>query len=152
MSYKLLSSLLAAIGLTGVPSTPTATSSSRTLIVKPSATGRPPALNLMAGQPPPSVRVGGGGHGAKQDPSQDGSLSQSVGQMAEAGQEQQQQGGGGEKESDVKDEQVRRGDGQPLAGSDRPRNPKKRMWEEDVEQKKYKERMAEDERRMRDEL
>ena len=32
---------------------------------------------------------------------------------------------------------MRRGDGTVLVESDRPRNPKKKMWEEDVEREKH---------------
>jgi len=36
-----------------------------------------------------------------------------------------------------------RGDGTVLGERDRPRNPKKRMWEENVEREKYEKEQAE---------
>ncbi|KAF2459891.1 hypothetical protein BDY21DRAFT_377471 [Lineolata rhizophorae] len=114
------------------------------LIVKPSAKGGPPKIDWMSDQGAPYVRAGGGGAGAKdeEDPSLRGSMSQRVGQMAEASREQgqgQQQGegqdnkqGGAGASGDV----PRRGDGTPLVESDQPRNPKKRMWDADEERRK----------------
>ena len=142
LGYRVLFAAFAAVGITS--SVKSVSSQGTSLIVKPSATGKPPPLNIMSGQQPPAIRVGGGGHGAKHDPSQEGSLSQQVGQMAEESQGQQQQHQGEE----AKKEQVVRGDGQPLVDSDKPRNPKKRMWDEDVERAKYEEAEA----RKRDEL
>ena len=145
LGYRVLFAASAAVGITGGAKSSKAVSGQGTsLIVKPSATGKPPPLNIMSGQQPPAIRVGGGGHGAKHDPSQEGSLSQQVGQMAEESQGQQQQHQGEE----AKKEQVVRGDGQPLVDSDKPRNPKKRMWDENVERAKYEEAEA----RKKDEL
>ena len=46
------------------------------------------------------------------------------------------------------------GDGTVLKESDKPRNPKKKMWEEDVEREKFEARQEQQEggRRKRDEL
>lgn len=142
LGYRVLFAAFAAVGITG--GVKSVSGQGTSLIVKPSATGKPPPLNIMSGQQPPAIRVGGGGHGAKHDPSQEGSLSQQVGQMAEESQGQQQQHQGEE----AKKQQVVRGDGQPLVDSDKPRNPKKRMWDENVERAKYEEAEA----RKRDEL
>lgn len=110
------------------------TSSSRPpLIVHPSASQRAPTFSMTDGRPPPGVRAGAGGAGAKvdkdgkrpheKDPSADGSLSQKIGQMAEESQQQAK----GEKEL------PRRGDGTILQErGDIPRNPKKKVFE-DVE-------------------
>ena len=107
-------------------------SASTSLIVKPSATGGFPRWDMASGQRP-SMVVGGGGRGAgggEDTPNQgQKSLADEVGQMAE----QTQKEGKGESG----------GDGQ-AAGSvteggnpeDVPRNPKKRMWEEDKEAQK----------------
>jgi len=149
--YYSIYTLLGTTGLFGTAATTTTIASSSTitrtpLIVKPSATGGLPRF-AMSGQRP-NVPAGGGGYGAKVrpgegDPSAQGSMSQQVGQMAEQSQQQaaQQSQAGGEKEV------PRRADGQPLQESDAPRNPKKRMWDEDVERAK-----AEEEQRKRDEL
>ncbi|KAF2806077.1 Sec20-domain-containing protein [Mytilinidion resinicola] len=145
-TYKLVLALLSVAGVTGGTASTTSVaisaSQSASLIVKPSATGRPPAR--MPGQQP-YMRAGGGGQGAKSDPSDEGSMSRQVGQMAESAQQQegQQEQQQGEKAKDV----PRRGDGQPLVESDKPRNPKKRMWDEDVENAK-----REAEAREKDEL
>ncbi|KAI4918978.1 uncharacterized protein J4E92_008622 [Alternaria infectoria] len=100
------------------------------------------------------------------DPSPQGSYSQQVGKMAEQNQQQQQQ----EEVPDHpqfrqprKDEDegpVTLGDGTVLQESDKPRNPKKKMWEEDVESAKRDEAQAQEtpaqegsgQRRKRDEL
>lgn len=82
------------------------------------------------------------------DPSPPGSVSQQVGKMAEQIQQQQQ----GEvpdhpqfRQSQAQEEEgpVRRGDGTILKESDKPRNPKKKMWEENVESEKYERAQAE---------
>jgi len=121
-----------------------------TLIVKPSATGGIPKRPVVEGEPAPYVKVGlGGGRGWGIDPSPPGSISQQVGHMAEQDQ-QQQQGRLAEdavtKEAEAQEEekeQVVRGDGTVLGERDRPRNPKKRMWEENVEREKYEKEQAE---------
>jgi protein transport protein SEC20 len=112
---------------------------STSLIIKPSATDKPPKRQINANQPPPYVRVGGGGKGYVQhrpDPSPPGSLSQTVGQMAEQSQNQQ---------SGEQKETVVRGDGTVLPDrpSDKPANPKKKMWEEDVESAKHEQEETE---------
>jgi len=43
----------------------------------------------------------------------------------------------------TEDEEVRRGDGTVLNASDKPRNPKKKMWEENVESAKHEQAQAE---------
>ena len=143
---------------------------STSLIVKPSATGGIPRRNSEGNNPPSHnyIPVGGGGRGYHQgDPSPPGSIIQQVGKMAE--QAQQQQG-----EEDVhpqlrqnrqqpEDEgPVVRGDGTVLKESDKPRNPKKKMWDEDVEREKFEQvqqqqdqqtqQQGGEQRRKRDEL
>jgi protein transport protein SEC20 len=117
---------------------------STSLIVKPSATGGPPRHK---NQPQHYVRVGGGGRGYMHhgvDPSRPGSYSGQVGRMAEQNQQQQQQQEEvpdhpqfREQRQEEDEGPVRRGDGTILKESDKPRNPKKKMWEEDVEREKY---------------
>lgn len=78
------------------------------------------------------------------DPSPPKTYSQQVGKMAEQNQQQSQQ------QEEVPDHPqfrqprqdedegpVRRGDGTVLQESDKPRNPKKKMWEENVESAKH---------------
>ena len=96
-----------------------------------------------------------------EDPSPPNSYSQQVGQMAE---EQQQSNEEipdhpqlrQQNEPTVQDEEVRRGDGTVLKESDKPRNPKKKMWEEDVEREKREQAQAEQQgtaqERQKDEL
>jgi protein transport protein SEC20 len=144
-------------GIFGLATASTAASSSvanpsTSLIVKPSATGGIPRLSEEQRKQQQGIRVGGGGRGYMQggDPSAEGSYSQRIGKMAEQNQQQQQQ------EEEVPDhpqfrqqrqeEQegpVRRGDGTILKESDKPRNPKKKMWDEDVESKKREAEQAE---------
>jgi protein transport protein SEC20 len=78
------------------------------------------------------------------DPSRPGSYSEQVGRMAEQNQQQQQQQEEvpdhpqfREQRQEEDEGPVRRGDGTILKESDKPRNPKKKMWEEDVEREKY---------------
>ncbi|KAF1839957.1 Sec20 domain-containing protein [Cucurbitaria berberidis CBS 394.84] len=124
---------------------------SSSLIVKPSATGEFPTRNPNAQQP--YIRVGGGGrgymHAQAPDPSPINSYSQQVGQMAE--QNQQPQGTElpdhpqlREQPQQQQEEKgpVTRGDGTVLKESDKPRNPKKKMWEENVEREKYEQAQA----------
>jgi protein transport protein SEC20 len=142
-------------------STPSEPSTS--LIVQPSATGGPPRRKVDPNAPPAQnyIRVGGGGRGYSQaDPSPADSLSQTVGKMAEQAQQQQQ----GEvpdhpqfrqQQQEEDDGPVVRGDGTVLQESDKPRNPKKKMWEENVESAKYEQAQQQQEggqRRKRDEL
>lgn len=147
LSYRLFFWVLATIGLTGHSTAAAAARSQApisSLIVKPSATGRPPPIRYMEGQAP-AIPVGGGGRGAKQeeDPSHEGSMSQKVGQMVETSQQQQQQEGvGGSKAEGAP---IVRGDGTVLQKSDAPRNPKKRMFDVNVENQKYEEMRKRDE-------
>lgn len=125
--------------------------SSSSLIIKPSATGGIPRRNSDSNAQAHYVRVGGGGRGYAHggDPSPPGSYSQQVGKMAEQHQQEQQQ-----QVEEVPDHPqfrqqnqqeeddegvVRRGDGTILQESDRPRNPKKKMWDESVEGRKHEE-------------
>jgi protein transport protein SEC20 len=99
-------------------------------------------------------------HGA--DPSPPNSYSQQVGKMAEQNQQQQEEVPDHpqfrEPRQDADDGPVRRGDGTILKESDKPRNPKKKMWEENVESAKHEAKQAEaaggegGETRKRDEL
>jgi protein transport protein SEC20 len=119
--------------------------SSTSLIVQPSATGGAPRRNIDPNAPPAQnyVRVGGGGRGYYQgDPSPPGSLSQTVGQMAEQSQQQQEEVPDHpqfrqQQQPEEEEGPVVRGDGTVLKESDKPRNPKKKMWEENVEREKY---------------
>jgi protein transport protein SEC20 len=150
---------------TAAKSSTLAVSQSSSLIVKPSATGAIPRHSVDPNAPPPQnyIRVGGGGRGYYNgDPSPPQSLSQEVGNMAEQAQQQAQQ----QQEEDVHpqlrenrqqpddDGPVVRGDGTVLKESDKPRNPKKKMWEEEVEREKFEARQEQQEggRRKRDEL
>lgn len=79
-----------------------------------------------------------GKDGNFRDPSPSGSLSQKIGQMAEASRQHAQPS-----EEVPKDDPavVRRGDGTILQGrGETPRNPKKKQWEEDVESVKHQSR------------
>ena len=91
------------------------------LAYTPTAKGKAGIPTFEADMPAPSVRVGGGGHGAKAQEPKNGehSISEQVGQMAEASQEQ---GPGGAEEKQETVLRERREDERP--------NPKKRMWEE----------------------
>ncbi|KAF2742587.1 hypothetical protein M011DRAFT_412200 [Sporormia fimetaria CBS 119925] len=118
---------------------------STSLIIKPSATERPPSRPVDSDQHVPYVRVGGGGRGyMQQDPSPPHHpYSRQVGQMAEQKQTEQtrpqaeEQRGGEEEEGPIV-----RGDGTVLEKRDRPANPKKKMWEEDVEAAKHERETA----------
>ncbi|KAL6712039.1 Protein transport protein sec20 [Coniothyrium glycines] len=119
--------------------------SSSTLIIKPSATGGIPKRNSNLNAPGHYVRVGGGGRGYAQggDPSPPGSYSEHVGKMAEQNQQQLQEEVPDHPQfrqrTQQQDEEgpVRRGDGTILQESDKPRNPKKKMWDENVESAKH---------------
>lgn len=123
-----------------------AATTTTSLIIKPSAIGGSPKINHNAQQP--YFRVGGGNrgymHGAGSgDPSPPDSYSQKIGKMAEKNQQQQQNEEVPdhpqfrEPRKDEDEGPVRRGDGTILQESNKPRNPKKRMWEENVESAKY---------------
>lgn len=137
---------LASASAAASPSVAISSSSSSSLIVKPSATGGAPKFNPAQQQQARYVRVGGGGRGYMHagDPSPPKTYSQQVGKMAEQNQQQSQQ------QEEVPDHPqfrqprqdedegpVRRGDGTVLQESDKPRNPKKKMWEENVESAKH---------------
>lgn len=126
---------------------------STTLIEKPSATGGIPRRNVDPSNPPSNhyVPVGGGGRGYRRDdPSAPGSVSQRVGRMAEQAEQAQQQQAQQQQQGEeavhpqlrtnrqqVEDEgPVVRGDGTVLKQRDKPRNPKKKMWDEGVEQQR----------------
>ncbi|GAB7354116.1 hypothetical protein MBLNU459_g4680t1 [Dothideomycetes sp. NU459] len=134
--------IFSAFGIIGKPSL-TSTSgettvSRRPLRIQPSASGGIPTFaipNDQRRQQP--IPVGVGGRGAKvgkdgmmQDPSQDGSMSQKIGQMVEASRQEAQQ-----QAQAVRDRVVNprlRGDGTPLQDrGDIPKNPKKKMMEEE---------------------
>ncbi|KAF3046461.1 hypothetical protein E8E12_009681 [Didymella heteroderae] len=152
---------------TAAKSSSSVVSQSTSLIVKPSATGAIPRHSVDPNAPPPQnyIRVGGGGRGYHNgDPSPPQSLSQKVGKMAEQAQQQAEQQ---QQEEDVHPQlrqnrqqpddegPVVRGDGTVLKESDKPRNPKKKMWEEDAEREKFEarqEQQQESGRRKRDEL
>lgn len=141
--------LLAVFGITGGSSATAAVSSvsssvatQPTIRIQPSASGDRPRFRRgpMDQRPANVVPVGGGGakagsDGGPKDPSPDGSMSQKIGQMAEASREQTVP----QKEEPQQPEQPqRRGDGTILKErGDIPRNPKKKMWEEDVEATKH---------------
>lgn len=123
------------------------TTSTTPLIVKPSATDRPPARPNPDPQQQASVRVGmGGGKGADQQQEQNKgtkgeSLTDQVGNIIDESNRNESQDLSQEKEkggNTVKGEKpktvVYRGDGEPLAESDAPRNPKKRMMEAEEQQ------------------
>ncbi|KAJ4287987.1 Protein transport protein sec20 [Kalmusia sp. IMI 367209] len=116
---------------------------STSLIIKPSATGGIP--HRPVGQQQPNyVRVGGGGRGYMQDPSTPESLSQSIGNMAEQAQQEQDHPQFRQQHPPQEDNgPVVRGDGTVLQERDRPPNPKKKMWEENVESAKFEEKQRE---------
>jgi protein transport protein SEC20 len=144
--FRIAFAIVPTASVANTSSVSTAQEPSTSLIIKPSATDRPPKRINNPNQPPPYIRVGGGGRGYpgnhpdpnyaanRPDPSPPGSLSQTVGKMAEQSQQSGEQ-----------KEPVVRGDGTVLPDrpSDRPANPKKKMWEEDVESAKHEREEAE---------
>ncbi|KAF2013386.1 Sec20-domain-containing protein [Aaosphaeria arxii CBS 175.79] len=166
--FRVIFAVVPSAGLASAGSSLSAPSEpSTSLIVKPSATGAIPKRDPNL--PPPYVRVGGGGRGYRQDPSPPGSYSQQVGQMAEQNRNQQQEEEvidhpqlRNQPQASEKDgEPVVRADGTVLQESDKPRNPKKKMWEENVEAEKHAQAQQEQQqdatqgqqqRRKRDEL
>lgn len=128
------------------------------LIIQPSATGKPPKIPTNANREP-YIRVGAGGKGYinedpnQKDPSPPGSLSEKIGKMAEENQNQNQ----GEEqvhpqfrehrteEGNEEEKVVVRGDGTvlPKRGEAQKPNPKKKMWDADVEREKYEEMIKE---------
>lgn len=142
LAFRVLFAVVPSVGLAKSQSSVASSQHPRTsLIIKPSASGGFPRRPVDANQPPPYVPVGGGGRGYAQDPSQPGSVSQQVGQMAEQSEAQAQ--GQAQQGGEERKEPVIRGDGTVLQESDKPRNPKKKMWEEDVENAKHDAAQAE---------
>lgn len=144
--------LFSLFGIRTAGSTPSALSQSalstrRPLRIQPSAKGGPPKFGGNVPRMGPAVPAGGGGTGAKEgqqpgNPQQEG-MADKIGEMAEASREAARQGqtGAGEKEPSI------RADGTKLEPrGDKPRNPKKKMFEADLEDANY------EERRLRDEL
>ncbi|KAI9879690.1 MAG: hypothetical protein M1830_007636 [Pleopsidium flavum] len=143
VAWKLSVGLLASLGIIGGAASQSSSSLVRgtgtSLIVQPSATGGFPRFS--PGMSAPSIVVGGGGRGAAGPPpnqasrSEEGSMSEQVGKMAEESQEHQQDGerqGGPDDSTEIGRAKQKQ--------QQQPRNPKKRMWEEDVEAKKFEER------------
>ena len=136
--------------LTTSPASPSRSlSSTRTsLIVQPSAKGGPPRYSNMADHMPKGgIPAGGGGAGAKvgKDPTLEGKMSEEIGKMAEESAKQDREPAGNEKDL------PRRADGTLLEHrGDVPANPKKKMFEADVEDAKHEEQQQQ--RRKRDEL
>jgi protein transport protein SEC20 len=171
LTFRILFAVLP-FGASSAAKSNAAVSLSTSLIVQPSATGGIPRRE--PGAQPFYIPVGRGGQRGpvpSQDPSPQGSYSQSVGQMAEQNQQQQQQQGQEEvpdhpqfrKQVREEDEgPVTLGDGTVLKESDKPRNPKKKMWDEGVESAKREQAQQQGEqqqqqeggaqRRKRDEL
>ncbi|GIZ43535.1 hypothetical protein CKM354_000675900 [Cercospora kikuchii] len=170
--FKPLFAILGSVGIisrssasttSALSSSVAASSSTRPpLIVQPSAQGQAESLSpdfrerIKSG----GVRAGAGGAGAKvgktpeierkqqQQQILDDDLSESIGKMAEESGKQNQQGQ--QEEENV----VRRGDGTILRdrGEDEPKNPKKKNFEADVEDRKQEEATKEKARTKRDEL
>ncbi|KAH5306227.1 hypothetical protein HBI12_164530 [Parastagonospora nodorum] len=138
---------LASASSAATTSVATSSQASTSLIVKPSATGGPPRHK---NQPQHYVRVGGGGRGYMHggDPSPPGSHSQQIGKMAEQKKQQQEEVPDHpqfrEQRQEEEEGPVRRGDGTILKESDKPRNPKKKMWEEDKEREKFEAAQAQE--------
>ena len=144
LAFRILAGVFGlATASTAATSSVASSSSSTSLIVQPSAKGGIPKHNPNA-QQAPYFRVGGGGRGYMQgggDPSSPNSYSQQVGKMAEQNQQQQQEEVPDHPQfraprQDEDEGPVRRGDGTILKESDKPRNPKKKMWDENVESAK----------------
>lgn len=139
--------VFAATGLTGSSSVSVAESSSiatPSLVVHSSATGR---LSAPAGAGPPggahSINVGGGGRGAPMRPVE--TMTEEVGRIID-----ESNNPSDSTEEDPKEKLANEGTGdaeeKPVPEeSNEPRNPKKRMWEEDKE-------TAKEEQRKKDEL
>lgn len=100
---------------------------SKSLVVKPSATGEFPTF--QPNMPAPSIAVGAGGSGAKSvqveqvSKKSDTSLSDEIGDMAESAQTATQS-------ADTASTKDHQGTVLEERSSDEPPNPKKRMWEE----------------------
>ena len=165
--------VLSVIGITGgaaktaslsASSVLQSTSTRQPLRIQPSATGGIPKFPDNIPRMAPAIPAGGGGMGAKvppqghQAPNQESnnagagnSLSVKIGEMAEqsrqeAQQQQQQPAGSSERHGPTKVEPARRADGTILEQrGEKPRNPKKKMFEADVEDARFEERRARDE-------
>lgn len=113
------------------------------LIVQPSAKGGPIKYEGTMDRER-HVPVGCGGSNAKvgKDPAVEAKMSEKIGQLAEDSARKAQEGEYEEVEED--DGMERRADGTPLEKREEPANPKKKMFEADVEDEKQ--------RRKRDEL
>lgn len=144
--YRLAFAIYSLAGASSASST--AASHSReprtSLIIKPSASGGIPKRVVNINDPPPSIRIGLGGKGYHENShipkSQTQSLSEGIGEMVEQQQQQQNQQQEQDREQQGKhQERVVRGDGTVLQERDQPANPKKRIWEENEERKKYNE-------------
>ena len=138
--WKPFALVFSVLGLGGAATTTAAVSSSTrpTLRIQPSASGGIP--KFPSGIPRnmgPGIPAGGGGAGAKVPPRSEQMLnrgtekmSEQIGQMAEDSRKEAQG-------SDQQKEPVKRADGTVLeARGDKPRNPKKKMFEADAEDKK----------------
>lgn len=118
---------------------------STSLIIKPSATGGPPRFH-RPGMSAPSIPVGAGGAGAKDQQDrppqvQDKPLSEAIGQMAEESRHQQgdQSTNRASQQQQQQQQNINSASTAPPHGtilrerrSDEAPNPKKRMWEENT--------------------
>lgn len=120
------------------------TKSRTPLIIQPSAKGGPQKFAGMMNRDKKGVPVGSGGGNAKvgKDPELEGKMSEQIAKMAEESERRAQDG---DLEEGAEEGMERRGDGTVLQErGDEPPNPKKKMFEADVEDEKQ--------RRKRDEL
>jgi len=120
--WRLTVGLLASVGIVGGTSNRSSSrlvaGTSTSLIVQPSATGGIPRFSQTMSAP--SIAVGGGGRGAP---------------GPQPGQPSTSEGGS-------MTEQIGR---MAEDSQEQPRNPKKRLWDENVEAKKFEERQQKDE-------
>ena len=148
--WKPFAFALSVVGIGGRAATSSAVSNSSvrpSLRIQASASGGipkfPKGMDRNAG---PGIPVGGGGAGAKVPPRSEqlpnqGRVSDQIGQMAEDSRREAQGAG-----SEQKEQPIKRADGTVLEPrGDKPKNPKKKMFEADVEDRK-------EEMRKRDEL
>lgn len=103
------------------------------LVVQLSATGGIPKFHPKMSAP--TIAVGGGGTGAKDQqynpPRSGGKLTEQVGKMAEEGRESEKQGQ--EATTSEAKQEERQGTVLRERNSEEPPNPKKRMWEENID-------------------
>lgn len=129
--------MTAIVGAAGGASQSSALSSvsesiSTSLVVQPSATGSIPKFHPKMSAP--TIAVGGGGAGAKDQPykppGSGGKLTEQVGKVVEESTESEKQG-----EEIVSETKQEEGQGTVLRERNRDElpNPKKRMWEENVD-------------------